>query len=325
MIDETGNDDGADSGGSGDGTTGTVGTGNDARLALYNQINDQLDSQRAEDLADVNDDGSTTPFRANGEEPPAEETTEITPEPATPVEETHLPKTVKLKINGEEEEVSFEEVIARAQKVSSADRYLADAKKSVRQDPEPPQGPSPEDVQRAAEEEERQWVRAIQMGTEEEALTALRKMRTTTKGPSISMDDIGRITDERLAFGKAIDWFNEEYKDLVEDPVLHQMVIRKDEEMVASKDQRPYRERYEDIGKEVRGWRDGMVKKFAPTPSNVADLTAKKEAKANAPSVPVPTNARSTQAVEDDDSEENPSEVIAAMREKRGGPQWARS
>jgi hypothetical protein len=41
-----------------------VGTGNDARLKFLAQINDQNDAQLAEqgDLADVNDDGTTTAF-----------------------------------------------------------------------------------------------------------------------------------------------------------------------------------------------------------------------------------------------------------------------
>jgi len=69
-----------------------------------------------------------------------------------------------------------------------------------------------------------------------------------------------------------------------------------------------------------------MVKKYAPAPAPAADpLKVKQDRKQAAPQTPTVASARSKPAATEDDGEENTQDVIAKMRESRGGPQWARA
>lgn len=321
-----------DTGGGGDSTTGTVGTGNDDRLALLNQINDQNDRLNAEELADVQDDGSTSAFVA-----PELTDDSVVVDPAdtplvvadpTDISVVDVDPVVrpKIKVNGEEIELT-DELIAKAQKIASADKYLADAKKPTPVDIEPkPTRPSQEDVDRAAQATELALVRAIQTGTEEEAVVALREMRKLAANPSgITSDDISRSVDERLSFNTALEWFNNEYKDLVDDPQMKTIVQDRDDQLVQAGDKRPYKERYAAIGTEVRAWRDSLVSKYAPKSDPVQNLAAKEAKKADAPKVPVVASSIAKPAAAEDDKDESASDVIAAMAKRRGGPQWARS
>lgn len=324
-----GGDDGTDPGPGSDATSGTIGTGNDDRLRLLDQINDSNDRARAEELANVNDDGSTEAFVApavEGEEEGEPGTVAAAPAPAVPPAEPPAPEPTKIKVNGEEV-VLTPELIAKAQKIASADQYLEQARKSTTTAAPAPAAEIPPPPTQGVEdrsEEDRALVRAIQMGTEEEALAALQKLRKTQ--PSITLEDVNRIADERLTFTKALDWFNDEFKDLVADSQLHSIVLARDAELVKAGDKRPYKERYEAIGNEVRTWRDEMVKKFgpAPAPAPAPAVDPKLERKQTAPKVPVVATAKATPPADDDSADENTSSVIANMAKSRGGPQWAR-
>ena len=289
-----------------------IGTGNDARIALLNAIGDSNDTTRAEDLADVNDDGTTEPFTASVSEPEPEPEPEAEPEPAL-----HT-----LKVNGKEETVTYEELIARAQKVSSADEYLRQAKQTTA--PEPVAlAPQISAEETAAQElaERRALARAIQMGTEEEAIAAIGKLQTSGRQPTLTVEDISRVTDERLKFNGAISWFNTEYKDLTSEPQLHRMVLDAEAALVKSGDTRPYQERYKEVGDSVRKWRDSLISS-APA-GNVASLASKRAVKAAAPQAPTPASVKATPPAQEEE-DDSPSAVIAAMAKARGGPQWAR-
>ena len=64
MTTKTDGDDGSEQIQGGD----AIGTGNDARLALYDTINDKVDEGRGDELALVNDDDTTEPFQVAKEE-----------------------------------------------------------------------------------------------------------------------------------------------------------------------------------------------------------------------------------------------------------------
>ena len=311
----------------GEGSSGgdTIGTGNAARVALLNAINDINDNAQAEDLADVNDDGTTSTFvpEKSLAERLDEEVEVVTPEPAPTAQ------TVKLKVNGKEVDMPLDEVIAKAQKVETADLYLQEAVRARReaqalvpqvQTPAPP--PPDTRAQQAAEDAERRALaRAIQMGTEEEAVAAIAKLQTMGRQPTgLTVADVSRVADERMNFNRAISWFNSEYKDLVSNPELHRMVLATDAEMIRNGDKRPYEERYADVGNQVRAWRDNLVASVAP---NVTSMDARRAAKAAAPSAPTSAAAKAT-PVKQDDEDESVSQVIANMAKARGGPQWAR-
>lgn len=288
-----------------------VGTGNDARLARMSEIADSADRERAEELANVNDDDTTEPFEAppGGEAESGEETALAAVE-EPPVVDT--PQTFKIKVNGKDLELTTEQLIERAQKVESADAYLAEAAR-LKREMEQPLQQSADEVARQALEEELALARAIQMGSEEEAVAAIRKLRTPS-GPS--KDDLMREVDARLTFREAIQQFQSEYKDITSDPYLLRLAQESDAEMVRKGDSRPYLERYREIGDGLRGW----VKKLAPAAE--AGTTAEKQArKAQAAPVPKAANAKAPPPAEEE-AEESASEVIAKMAASRGGPQW---
>jgi hypothetical protein len=335
-----GNDDaggGNDDAGGGPSENGgdVVGSGNANRLALLDAINDSNDALRADELADVNDDGSTQPFLVTQQE--GDQVLPLEPAPVDQLPaETALTPVTKIKVNGQDVELT-PELIAKAQKIASADTYLEEAaaarKAATPAAPAPapvPNAaplPSPEDVEREALERDLALVRAIQVGTEEEAVAAIRKI--TRAQPVVSADDIGRIADERLDFKTAIGWFNDEYKDLVSDPQLHQLVLQRDQQLIKEGDKRPYKERYAAVGEEVRAWRQSLVEKFTPAPApalaSAAPTVNKLERKIGAPTVPVAASTRAKPAAPDDDGDETPTSVIAKMAQSRGGPQWARN
>ena len=296
-----------------------IGSGNDARLALLSTIADQTDADRAEELANVNDDGSTEPFAA-----PAPESEPVAEQTAAPSEEEEgapAEKRYRIKVNGKELELSESELIARAQKIEAADDYLrqaAEARRKLEQLAQPET--DSRELQRRQDEEDRALVRAIQAGSEDEAASALRKLREQVSArPSLNPDDVSRTVDERLEFNKAIEKFRTEYSDIENDPYLRKLALDRDAELLQAGDRRSYWERYDEIGKSLRSWKTGLVSK------EQSSLKEKETRKAAAPKVPSTASAKTKPPVQADDEDESPSAVIAAMSKTRGGPQWMRN
>ena len=308
--------------------TGAVGTGNDARVALLDSIADSADGIRAEELADVNEDGSLTPFKASTA--PAEDAEDAEEAAHTPAADAVAePRKYRIKVNGKELELSEEEMIARVQKIESADEYLRQAAEVKRLSAEPapakPAGPTQEEIQRRNDEEDRALVRAIQMGTEEEAAAALRKVREQAGAarPSLTRDDISSTIDERLAFNTAIDTFSKDYKDVWTDPVLKKLALDRDSELLKAGDARTYAERYASIGDEIRAWKEKLVPAAKPPVTNLAEKTIRKAA---APAAPVAAaSAKTKPPAAEEEVDDDPSSVIANMAKVRGGPQWMRN
>ena len=164
------------------------------------------------------------------------------------------------------------------------------------------------------------------MGDEEEAVAAIRKLRST--GPSA--DDLAKTVDERLTFRDAFSRFQDEYKDIVSNPHLNKLAIDRDVELVRAGDTRSYWERYQSIGEEIRG----VVKNIAetsgyakPTEEDKAKQESQKnmqnrqERKEGARSAPTSAGAK-TSNTQADEKEETVSDVISNMAKSRGGPQW---
>jgi hypothetical protein len=289
-----------------------VGTENDARLALFNSIADNADRERAEELADINDDGSLTEFVA----PAAENVDVEVAEPVTeaaPVE-AQAPTKHKLKVNGREIELTFEEMRERAQKVESADMYLAEAAR-LRQALVP--APST-DVRPDANmvEDDLALVRAIQIGTEEEALQAIRKLKSN--GPS--QDDLARTVDERITFKEAIHNFNTQFSDIVGDPYLKKLALDTDAQLIANGDRRPYAERYAEIGNNLREW----VRSKAPAPQEAAPVVDKESRKAAVSTAPKVASAKTASSLQEE-KEDSVADTIASIARARGPAQWMNS
>jgi hypothetical protein len=316
------------------GETGeTVGTGNDARLALLSRINDQNDALRAEEFESINDDGSTEQFVAQRADGTREELTdETTRDEAADAEIRRLAdesgdhvvtqpaeKTWKIKTNGREMILTEAQMIERAQKVESADQYLAEAAR-LRQEQLRKNQVSESDpvTKQSVDEEDLALARAIQMGSEEEAVAALRTIRKA-QSPSLTQDDIAKTIDERLTFNEAISEYRKNYSDVVSDPILNQLALDMDKKLIAEGDTRPYAERYQVIGDSIRKWADGMAKARAPAPP--ASGTEKLVRKAAATQTPKAASQKTVSSVEEE-AEETPSSIIAGIAKSRGGPQW---
>jgi hypothetical protein len=314
-----------------------VGSGNDARLKMLERINDQNDQYRADELADVTDDGLTEQFVPN---PVEQELTTGDDEVAkrelqrmeeeTAVEEEEppvapIPAKYNLKVNGKDIPLTLEEIIARAQKVEAADAYLAEAsriKREAEQRAQPPV-PSQEDQQAAELEERRELVRAIQMGSEEEAMAAIAKLQPR---PSVTAADLARTVDERLTFKEAVSKFQDQFQDILKDPMLHKLALQKDQELLQAGDKRAYWERYNEIGTDLRKWKESLAGTSTSPPVETPPPPSTKQArKSTVAPPPKVSNAKAPAPVEDDDQEESPQAVIAAMQKQRGGPAWMRS
>ena len=310
-----------------------VGTGNDARVAMLERINDINDQTRAEELANVNDDGSTEEYVAPNLTPSDDDgvtqqeldraEAEANPEPEAPA----APQMITRKINGREVTLPLDEWLSRASKVEAADQYLGEAARLRQQAaqqnlPPTPTAPSQADVRARQIEERRALVRAIQMGSEEEAMAALEQLQTMSQRPQLSAADLARTVDERLTFKEAVGRFEKDYQDILGDPQLRTLALQRDQELLNAGDKRDYWERYSEIGENLRSWRNGLVKQAQPDP-----LANKQTAKADAAkrSAPKPASTKASSAMTADEAEESVSDVITAIAKARGGPQWARA
>ena len=306
----------------------TVGTGNEARLRILNRINDQNDGDRAEELRNVNDDDTTEVFVVQGADGTQEALTDETvadPETDATIEALAAesdpapakPSLVELTVNGRKIQVTQEELIARAQKIEAADSYLEEARR-LRAEAQRKPEPAPEPEQNSVDDD-LALARAIQMGSEEEAVAALRKIRSST--PSLTKADVAKTIDERLTFNEAIQQFRSEYKDIVSDPVLNRLALDTDAKLIAAGDQRTYAERYKDIGDTLRDWVNKQVQARAPEPTPVVQGEEKLRKKAAAAPVPKGASQKSASSAEEE-KEESTSDVIANIAKARGGPQW---
>lgn len=330
-------------GGEGD----SVGTEGEDRLAKLNRIANRAEEEREAEFADVHDDDTTTPFKAarvNADGTPIDDAeaaeqaaAEADAAAAAAAAEAErvaaeeeaaaaAPAKHKIKINGVEKEVTLEEALDLAQKSAAADDTFQKAAK-LRDEAASlaAKGPPKPDVPADDSEELLALARALQVGTETEAVAALRKLKGTAPPPGIAPDEVFKVIDAKLAFNDANRKFEEEFADLVSDPRLERMVMDRDKQLVESGDKRPYLTRYREIGKEIRDWKASLAPAAAAPPPPADPLLEKQARKAAAPAVPAAASGKAKQVQSDEEPEESVHDTIAKMREARGGPQWARS
>lgn len=304
---------------------GAIGTGNDARVAMLESINDANDALRADELSSVNDDGSTEAFvvqNADGSQEALPDDIAKDPEADAEIarlaEETGEPapaeQMITRKINGRDVTLPLNEWLDRASKIEAADAYLAEAARlrtEQQRAVEAKAAPAPQDTV----DDDLALARAIQMGDEAEAVAAIRKIRAAP--PSFSQDDIARTIDDRLAFNGANKWFRDNYSDIAGDPILYGLAKETDAKLLAAGDKRSYEERYKDIGDTLNKWIGDQVKQRAPAPQGQEKLARK------AAATPPPRSAASkTASSVEEEPEETASSVIAKIAQSRGGPQW---
>jgi hypothetical protein len=265
---------------------------NSARLAMYEQIADSNDEARAAEFEEIPDDAHAR-FQQDDAAGAQNAAATQTDEPAA--------EKIALKVNGKVIELPLEEVIARAQMVESAHDYLEQAKRIRLDAAHSTQAAPKPDAPAKPVEDDLALVRAIQMGSEEEAAQAIRQLRS----PTI---DLPKLIDERMSFQQAVSRFQTEFKDVFDDPYLRQIALNRDAELVAQGDARPYWDRYESVGNEIRQWVGG-VRKTSTEPD-------KRQRKASVTQLPAAASRVSAQTQEEPD--ESVSDVIAQMARTRG-------
>jgi len=319
--------------------TGEVeGSGNAARLALLNSINDRNDEARAEELMEIQEDGSTAPFKVDSAEDEeeraareAQETEEArqAAEAAAKAEESAASKPndkssekIVRVINGKEVEITDDMIAQFLKQQTSTDEVAEQQRRQAAQQ-------AYQEALTARQEEAKKRdldiVRAIQLGTEEEALAALQMLKQETKPDLTSVD---QLLDEKLKIKDATAKFAADYPDIVADPVLMQWAIQADIQLQQDGDKRSHSERYSAIGNNIRQWLNSKVPQqqksteapAASTPA-VEVNSAKQQSKAAAPAFPKSAGGKHSPVVEEE-TEESVQDVIAEMAKKRGGPQW---
>ncbi|HEV2390089.1 MAG TPA: hypothetical protein VGS04_05120 [Nitrososphaerales archaeon] len=279
-----------------------VGNMNDTQLFRRNEIADQLDKTRGFDEEDTEKAALETEAQAEAErqrlEAEANERAAKDEQDAGVVEAE--PKKFKLKVNGKDVEMTEAEVLERAQKVAAADEYLQMAARAVEQSRA--LAPSQDEPVSAEEDRIEDTLTSALQGDRE----AIGKVAQRLKAPSTV--DVLRAVDDRMSFRSAVSWFQGEYKDVVDDPMLYRLVVDEDARLAKSEPAMSYQERLKRAGDHVRGWKQGIVKSMTP-------VNPKLERKAAAPSVPSATQRQA--APEDEDAEEPVESVIEKMARAR--------
>lgn len=212
-------------------------------------------------------------------------------------------------INGKEKWLTLEQLRVTAQKVESADEYLASAAASVRNSAR--LTPSKQDESSRIDDVDlEKMLSSAVMGDEE----AIKKLAAAIKArPSAVTPDVLQQFDERWSFRRAAEWFEETYADELSDPFLKRLMYERDAELAKDDPHLPYKQRLKQAGDEVRTW---MQKKSNSGPVRVASSPTKVERKKAL--VNVPSAAARQAAPEDEDAEESVEDVIARMAKARG-------
>lgn len=264
----------------------------DNRQAREEQQEGAQDDEVAAELAAEEKEEPQEQEAAQEQQP--EETNTETVE-ATPPVEKH-----KLVIDGSERELTLDEVKALAQKAGAVDarlaeatRILEDAKRrsATHTDAQnyaathQPNGqgnpPSAKPVADVENELIGQLSKAVMYGDETQVTEAFSKLlgkgrensqlasHVATQTQGMSPREVQGFVLETLAFerGKQILESPPEqggFSDVWNDPVLRSRFIQRDNELLDQCDSRPYSERYSEIGKEIRSWKEDLIKKHTP-------------------------------------------------------------
>lgn len=206
-----------------------------------------------------------------------------------PKEEEKLVVKHKFIVDGQEIELSEDEIRERIQKSSAADKRLAeatrlleDAKKTTlhKEPPQPPAKTSSEaDVDKQLVES---ISKAVLYGDEEQVTQAFAKIlgkgRTVdpTQTQGMTPQQVQSYVMETLAYEKGLRLLETSpeqggYADIYTDPVLKARFQQREAELRdVHQDKRSYADLYKSIGDEIRQWRENLVKQYIP-PTGLED------------------------------------------------------
>lgn len=257
-----------------------------SRFALLNEIH----TTNKERYAQENDEEEheETPEAA---EAPAENPEEKEEVKEPPKEEVPVVGKKKYIIDGQEVELTEEEITERVQKSAAADKRLAEAtrmledakrqaatlKPSPSETPPPASPSSKADVGSDDKDIIQNITKAVLYGDEEQVAKAFqpllsrgrqeKDLTTQMKGMA---PEIQSYVLETLAFERGkqlLDTPPEQggYADIKNDPMLFGMFQRREAELRdVHKDVRPYADLYKAIGDEIRTWKEALIAQHTP-------------------------------------------------------------
>lgn len=281
---------------------------NDDRLERMGQIADSADDERGDELEDLQDDDDDrrAGWHAKTQEEidAREKVREEQEQEELRAEEKAKEIVYTIRVNGKDRHVTLDELIAMCQKVSSADEYLksaSEAHRTAMQMSQPPPRQEPEDP----DGDDVALARAIQMGSEEEAAAAIRKLRAQPS--AVTPDVVAQVVDGRMSLRAELTSLEGKYSTVLEHPALGDVFRSKLAKMQAVAPETTIAAAYEQIDREIRDQFAPMLEK-APT---------KSDRKATMSNVPTSAAARQS-APPDEDEDDSPDSVIAQMAKQRG-------
>jgi hypothetical protein len=264
-------------------------------------------------------------------EPPKEEPKEPVADAApasapidAPVTETPpAEEMVTIKVDGEEKQVpkklvdehggvrSFQMEIAaakRLQEAAEAKRLANEERQQLLREREQLRQPPPQpDVSEA------DLLNIVRMSDDPaQVKVALARLANVQQQPSI--DQTLSLVHAHLDAREAQHWFENEYKDIVADPIMQQLATQAVKEARSRGDQRPHQELLAFVGSSLREWRKRMAPQTT-TQVQAAPMDAKRDAKAATVNVP---SAKTRQVLPDEPRPLTREEKIAEMRSARG-------
>ena len=252
------------------------------------------------------------------------------------------------KVNGVEQEIPWDELLAKYQKNSSADQRLQEAATKANQladwerrlheyksnleaksrSPKDAAKVSPSDSD-ASDDLYGQYHDALFQGDEKAATKLLKQIRATerTSAPDVNVDDIIQRTksemreEERQAHVRdyeelrkdAVSKFHEEYPDIVGDPSLLAVADAKSAELYNADPTRDPWEIMQECAEYARTWLFQYVDNLGGKKQNV------REERKQAMDEVTPRNVRSSIG-EDEPEHESYSDIIAEMKQARHQP-----
>ncbi len=213
-------------------------------------------------------------------------------------------------VNGKEKWLTLDQLRVAAQKVESADEYLASAAASVRNSSR--LAPSAEDEPSRVEEVDlEKTLSSAVMGDEE----AIKKLAAAIKArPSAVTPDVLQQFDERWLFRRAAEWFEETYADELSDPFLKRLMFERDAELAKENPHQPYKQRLKQAGEEIRTWKQKMAGGNGP----VRAVASPNKLDRKKTLVNVPSAAARQMPAEDEEPEESVEDAIQKMAKARG-------
>jgi hypothetical protein len=316
---------------------------------------DGLNAQSAGDEPEQDDHEAKA--GTSNEDPPRDESGRFSarePKPENDDGSSGETRKIKLKVNGQELELTEAEVIARAQKAEAADRRFADAAAMMReaqqlsQNRQPPQQPkeqstpNPDDWRASVK-------KALMYGTEEDVDSALETLVSQAKGTSIDPRAIvaqtAEMVAERTEYQTALNSALEEFPEVRSDQRLQEVATSfvmdalaedlmglgytQQQLAAAPRDQwwqrhrearksgysvRGYRELFSAAGTRTREWRSGGQ---TQAQDGLADKLDRK-----ASASPQPRAARAATPARGEPKPKTQGEVIAEERKARGLPNY---